>query len=401
MRIIQNIKNLAVVVLSGIALNNAYLLNNKRGQYQFPKLSVGGDFVNDDWLSLGGCNVLLPVNQRVPRSIVHFTGGFIAGSAVSSGYSTMLRHLALKGFMIVATAIPPIELNHKRVAEQTSDTFLDCYKSYILPSLGTVGKDVPIIGLGHSLGGKLMVISGSKESPSINQANIFLAFNNFGAKDSIDISSQQIAKISPELKNIVESISFPKFEETMTTLKNTNFKNVLNSVFSSINPEKSKLIEDFLEDNIKDQVESINNVIAQVDNFTKQFEFQPTPSELWEILSYNYNIKNNVIIQFINDDIDQSNELAIRLRKRGHTVDFITLPGTHITPNILDSSDSSVSIFLKELTFQLGLLSDRLWESTDRASQEKYYLPGSSGPKSGGVYLPGAGGSSRWDSDEY
>jgi hypothetical protein len=126
------------------------------------------DFVADfiesqrEWYTLGDCQVLLPP-EKVPRSIVHFVGGFVAGSAATVTYGTMLSCLAANGHMVVVTPIPAVESNHGKVAAEASSSFTNCYNQQLLPLLGGAGVYVPIFGLSHSLGGKLTVILNSRK----------------------------------------------------------------------------------------------------------------------------------------------------------------------------------------------------------------------------------------------
>jgi hypothetical protein len=84
---------------------------------------------------MDGCQVLFP-NERVPKSIVHFIGGFIAGSAVRASYESLLEAIAASkslvqsiilshtfhlsyalfvgGHVVVATELPPFERDHAK-----------------------------------------------------------------------------------------------------------------------------------------------------------------------------------------------------------------------------------------------------------------------------------------------
>lgn len=368
-----------------------------------------------DWLSFENCEVLLPLDQIVPKSIIHFTGGFVAGSAVSVGYNPLLRLLQKKGHLIIATAIPAVEMNHTKVSQDTYDSFLRCYQNFIMPGLGNVGSEIPVIGMSHSLGGKLMVLSGSRKPYSIHDGNIFLAFNNYGAKDSFDISAKQASKLSPELQKIFENISFGQVQNVIDKAKSLNFKDILTSTFNGINmnpKDSDPSINDLFGKVFGEQLNTINNVISEVDKFSKEFEFKPTPNELWEILESSYTIEDNIVFKFTDDEIDQSLELAKAIRRGGGNVELISLPGNHLTPNVLDPSDSSISIFLKELSIQVDVLADRLEGSSSRKDSrrpprvrsDRYYLPGPKGSNSpGGLYLPGGGtGAEPWiDSDDF
>ena len=386
----------SVVILSYVMAIDSFLYNN-----YFAKVKDYRRFSSTDgWVSLGNCEVIFPVYERIPRSIIHFTGGFIVGSAVSLSYGPMLQYLATKGHLVVATSLPPLEYNHFKIASDMKKSFYDCYQSQILPTLGSVGSEIPVIGLGHSLGGKLMVISGAANDKTFqNNANIFLAFNNYGIRDSIEMTTKQRSKLPPELQKIFDSISFEQIEKIVEVTSSPNFKDLL---YSKLNIPQTTI----LNDSFDKQISSFTNMISQVAKFAKEFDFQPNSSELWELCKNNYDIKNNLIIKFNNDEIDQSNELMTNLRQRRSCIaDLITVPGNHLTPNLFDLDDPDSLIFLKELNGQIESLADKLWGSTNNggpsSGPEKYYLPGSSGPNSGGIYLPGGGESSRWDSDNF
>ena len=62
-------------------------------------------------------------------------------------------------------------------------------------------------------------------------------------------------------------------------------------------------------------------------------EFSPSPQETMRLISKRYLIKNNLIIKFENDKLDQSNLLLECLRKRSDDEsNHIELPGDHLTP---------------------------------------------------------------------
>ena len=316
-----------------------------------------------EWYSMGGCSVLLP-RERTPKSIIHFVGGFVAGSAVTVTYGRMLAALANSGHLIVATPIPAVDLNHGNVAAGVSTAFSNCYKLNIMPLLGATGKDVPIIGLSHSLGGKLTILMNSKKQDRKTlpprAANIFLAFNNYGVEDNINLGKTQAAKASPEIQKILEAIDRP---EVQKLLENAKEDKMINEVFSTFfkkqNPtptpsavgEDSKETKNTSNDAISDMGDKMASIINDLGNqlgvdiaqkvseFTKdvpaQLEFIPDSTETWQLLQEGYNIQKNYMIQFEDDDIDQSNELAMKLRKRGCDAKIKSLAGNHLTPNVI------------------------------------------------------------------
>lgn len=365
---------------------------------------------NNDWVSQNGCEILFPTSQRVPNAIVHFVGGFLAGSVVNIGYSTFLRHLASRGYLVVATPIPLLDLNHGEVANQISNSFSTVYQSYIQSILGPVYSEVPVIAIGHSLGGKLVVLSLSQSNnPQTYAAAIFLSFNNFNAKRSIDFSKEQASKISPELKSLLE---IKEVQQLTNAIINSNVKDLLSDILEDT---KSRLF--FNENNqlgslLSSQFDSFSDAIKQQtgDKLT-QIEFQPTPDETWNIISKTYNTYRNIIFKFDNDNLDQSLELTRILKLKGMEVKFITLPGDHTTPNSVDFDAKNTITFFREIVSQLDRLCDEWWNdsgsfsissSSSAGRDGRRYLPSGGEEERRNIGLSGRSrSSSDWDNDNF
>lgn len=365
------------------------------------------DFIQTqgEWYAMGGCSVLLP-RERTPKSIVHFVGGFVAGSAVTVTYGRMLTALANSGHLIVATPIPAVDLNHGNVAAGVSTAFSNCYKLNIMPLLGTAGKDVPVLGLSHSLGGKLTVLMNSKKQDRKTlpprAANIFLAFNNYGVQENIDLGKTQAAKASPEIQKLLEAIDRPEVQKLFETASENKMVNeVFSTFFKKQDPasprpagEAPKSRDDRVDDATSEFTDAMSNMmnnlgnqlgidIAQkVSDFTKdasaQLEFIPDSAETWKFLLDGYNVQNNFMIQFNDDEIDQSNDLALKLRSRGCDARIKSLAGNHLTPNVVvagAAGDTASTPFLRELVTLLNDVSEEAWLEVERRRNEKLMLP--------------------------
>ena len=85
---------------------------------------------------MDGCSVLLPTFEQsaIPRAIVHFLGGFVAGSAVA--YGETLSDIADAGYLVVVSPIPAVQTNHSSIATDVATTFAQCYKNRLLPLMG-------------------------------------------------------------------------------------------------------------------------------------------------------------------------------------------------------------------------------------------------------------------------
>lgn len=308
-----------------------------------------------EWYTLGECQVLLP-EDRIPKSIIHFTGGFLAGSAVQASYSSLLSALSANGHLVVATPLPPVGLDHGKISEDLWKAFADCYSTSIVDIVGPGLEDVPVIGLSHSLGGKLMALMNSnkmlRRKPPFRAANVYLAFNNFDLQESLSLSKEQAGKVSPQLQSILDTVlqSLPPTETISDALKYAKEAPILDTLIS----RGSSLVDSVFGDNkevinrmgdnldvsgmirgaLEDPLKKVQSAIGDLENLNSNFEFKPTPEDTWECILEGYNVQRNVLIQFDDDDIDQSLELGLRLRKRGCSVDIRSIPGNHLTPNL-------------------------------------------------------------------
>lgn len=62
-------------------------------------------------------------------------------------------------------------------------------------------------------------------------------------------------------------------------------------------------------------------------------EFTPSPQETSDLIAKNYEVRRNLLIKFVNDDIDQTISLTQVLQQRfPNMVALQTLPGNHLTP---------------------------------------------------------------------
>jgi hypothetical protein len=130
------------------------------------------------WFEVQGNWVLLP---NKPRGIVHFLGGAFVATAPQVTYRLLLEEIAQIGYAVVAT--PFINsFDHQAIARDVFNRFdfglTALQRRYNLP------EDLPIYGLGHSMGCKLHTLIGCYYEVR-RSANILISFNNFAASKSI------------------------------------------------------------------------------------------------------------------------------------------------------------------------------------------------------------------------
>lgn len=392
-------------------------------------------FINPNaWYTRGGCQILLPP-ERVPKSIIHFVGGFIAGSAVPIAYSKICSALAENGHLIIATPIPVIANDHDMVSDTCSTAFSDCYSTEIKALVGPIHSQVPVIGLSHSLGGKLIVLLNSNKARrrKIPQraCNIFMSFNNYDMKSSLDLWKKQASNVSPEFKTVIDTINAVQSSDLQGVINAAAEKvKVAESIFSKGSDVFQAMkgrddfgITDFVEKALAEKLQLVKNMVGEaegsdfmknvVQNVSGGFDFTPNSQETWDRLMDGYNVQRNVLYKFKDDEIDQSLELAMWLRKRGCDVKLKELPGDHLTPNAFKTSPGqqepglmkykldAAEVFADDLVKLVNFIATDAWNNPAMWEDDgTFYLP-SGGTKS----LPGRSRDPldevRWDTDEY
>eukprot|EP01038_Epipyxis_sp_PR26KG_P006270 gene6270-8635_t len=375
-----------------------------------------------EWYDMDGCLVLIP-NSQVPKGIIHFIGGFLAGSTISLSYAELLNRIVLNDFLVIATPIG-VDINHNKLGENSIELFNKCYKNSIKKILGPTFLNVPIFGLSHSLGGKITSIINSRKdlrkSMPIKYANIFLSFNNYDAIDSLN-SPLITALTADTTKKIVDSIGMESYvNKLVNNFKSSDFlRDVLknididDSIKNTVINSASKVTANINNVNTNsfplDRIKSVfgDSFMNDVKSMKNAFEFTPTANEAWNMIVDGYNIQNNYFIKFVDDEIDQSVQASSVMRQRGCSAAIIELKGNHLTPNYFEKSlnglnsfrglESDVSLkdylfndeslktdsinetsedFLNELIRLLNKISRNAWEKAEQQNLEKDFLFG-------------------------
>lgn len=245
-----------------------------------------------NWREARGNWLLLPPN---PKALIHFLGGAFVAGAPHLTYRWLLEQLAQEGYAVVAT--PFINtMDHTAIARQVLLTF-DRAQDYLGDYLARY--QLPIYGLGHSMGCKVHLLIGSLFEEA-RAGNIFLSFNNFPARRSIPLL-EEFTQASSQMSSQVSSLfdmakrSFPALEQFVSP-----------------------------------QVNPANTTI----------EFVPSPEETMALAADHYGARRTLLVRFNDDDIDQSQMLYETLQRRSEPnsgpgqerVTLRSLPGTHLTP---------------------------------------------------------------------
>ena len=328
--------------------------------------STADSFVNaakglQQWYDMDGCSVLLPSqDQPIPRAIVHFLGGFVAGSAAPVVYGKTLTDIADAGYLVVVSPIPALQTNHSSIAMEVATTFSQCYKNRLLPLMGGGNEalQVPIIGLSHSLGGKLTALIHSRKDlrkvlPP-RSANVFLAFNNYGFQQSMEMSREQAGQLDPRIEEIVGYANNPRVQSLIAMAKSpSGIGDILYGALgtaaaaamdstaaggkgsmSDIERERfGNAVADRIKTELEGKVEAVSQQVGDKINEALALEFDPSPADTFTTIREGYSVQANVLIRFAEDSIDQSHQLESALNLRGGCdIEIMTVAGTHVTP---------------------------------------------------------------------
>jgi hypothetical protein len=427
-----------------------------------------------------------------PDAIIHFVGGTFFGSYPRKFYGTLLEDIARKcNAVVVATPIPLVlpgrglvnqvgnwifdesssvisgedvysrrgeseperrrkgagnaaatnPLDHISLAKAIQKEFNNAYRDVILDEycrdyesdtmIEDFMKNVPIVGVGHSLGARIQAVSCShphlsKRYLSMGKGNrlirsgregmIYLGFANWGASSSI-----------PGVATLDQTVKRRKQSRAMEQQTRRGREGVgrREDVWDNRSRRRRQGIEggdvrrqyvryDRYDADDLDLADVFGDVFSSIAEGAKQIgeaitpqaedlEFSPTPDELWDDLSapdgcYSQSCRNNLIVQFEDDPIDQGSRLARLLTaynneitrnstsaaadnvcndERVHEVKFARLSGGHLTPITLHGGIASstprgiVSLLSSSYNFILEQLVDgRLEKSIKRQQKE-------------------------------
>jgi hypothetical protein len=292
--------------------------------------------------------LLPPLSVTKPTCIMHFVGGTFIGSSPQIWYRTLLQDLVRHtSCAIIATSIPVTisrsPLNHVRLSTQLLDQFRIAYHDVLVDEYGhDILQSIPICGMGHSLGARLLTVSSTMTlgqiQPSRKGQNmlsyksmILISFTNYGAAAGIPGVATLFRKsrsIERQSQRQRKSIKQTKLESKWWD-DDDEYEDDNNGLdFDDENTWSS--LWDEVSDVVQLGARSIQNALTPS---SESLEFYPTPEKLWTAIHTNgrYTIPHTLLVQFDDDEIDQSARLATAIMNCSD-VKFARLRGTHLTP---------------------------------------------------------------------
>ncbi|CAL5197309.1 unnamed protein product [Lathyrus oleraceus] len=264
-----------------------------------------------DWTEVEGSWILKPKSSK-PNFVVHFVGGIFVGAAPQLTYRWFLERLAEKGVLVIATPYAS-GFDHFFIADEVQFKFDRCYRT-----LQETVKELPIFGVGHSLGSLVHLLIGSRYAVQ-RSGNVLMAFNNKEASSAIPLFSPVLVPMAqsfgPLLSDIFSSPTLRAGAEM--TLKQ------LGNVSPPIMKQVLPLVEQLLP--------------LYMDLAKGREDFTPKPEETRRLIKSYYGVSRNLLIKFNDDSIDDTSTLAQVLSSEAAISSVLDmsirkLPGDHVLP---------------------------------------------------------------------
>lgn len=270
--------------------------------------SKGG--VEVEWLKLGGVDICLPKDRRRPLdgsprflSVVHFIGGTFVGSIPKQSYAPLLEGLASRGkSVVIATPCAALSgMDHYKAAYEAAFKFSSAC-SELEAELGRdvfEASSIPTIGVAHSLGCKVQVLMDclpdAREAAGRERAaNIHLAFNNYGAKQSIPILSE-LAEVQRGFQDGLAQAA-PFLDRVGNFAEEVKNNQNLQGILGADTSKQASQVLDF--------ISNIGRAAANAQSSISD-EFSPSPDETMRLLTADYGVSRNLVVKFLDDTIDQ------------------------------------------------------------------------------------------------
>lgn len=244
-----------------------------------------------DWQEVAGNWVLFPPQGTRPEALVHFLGGAFVGAAPQLAYRPLLEALAARGVVVVATPFST-SFDHLRVADGVHYQF-----GRAVAALGDEVAQLPVFGVGHSLGSLLHLLICARYSPQ-RAGNALMAFNNRPATDTIPFLSPVLAPGARALGPLLSQLASPGPLRAAGELALDALRGLSPALVRQALPVLDQLAPIFLD-------------VAE-----GRQEFAPPPEESRRMVREGYGVRRNLLLRFADDGIDETLQLAVLLQVR-------------------------------------------------------------------------------------
>lgn len=330
------------------------------------------EFIWEDCTTHGdgssGCKILRPSSSEPPRAVIHFLGGAFVSPEPTVAYRYVLESLVRKGYAIIVTPFA-VDFNYRKVATNIREMFLVAKQSNNDEISSLIGDNsaVPLVSMGHSLGSLMHVLLTCMypEDFSNVDGTILISYNNKPVEGAIPFFKELFVPAMAPFKDILDGPIYDNAKKTNQDLRKSIFDTARETITTirkdilNLTPNESlipgfagakkpnfalKVINDMeaatvLIDQIPDVLSSISQGAS---------EFEPTPTEMRQLVSSSYQLKNKsslppLVIKFDNDGIDES-DILTSILPTVSTISSTVIPGTHVTPLAIDPDASTTPL---------------------------------------------------------
>lgn len=328
---------------------------NNTFEFFFNPVQASCPVLQRSWTRRSGNYILRPPTSIPPKAVIHFLGGAFFGAAPHITYNTFLHRLSERGYIVVAT---PYNLSFNYL--QVVQSIVSCWES-VESDLAAEYGPLPIIGLGHSAGSLFHALASSLfDDITPKAANVLISFNNRPASSAIPMYQQLVAptaRAAITLANAVPEPTRTRLLKTPEVLRKALEESPLTpkALISEVMPtadEARMVVEQvwpLLREvaGMKEEEEEIRDEMNKGSRQEGAPEFYPNPQDVKDSVASLYAVTSTLIVQFENDELDDSDDIATAIRRRGVDgsvdVSMVSLNGSHVTPLAQDPPDLSAA----------------------------------------------------------
>ncbi|KAM3324776.1 hypothetical protein P3S67_005928 [Capsicum chacoense] len=266
---------------------------------------------SQDWDEIEGAWVLKPKTSK-PKLVIHFVGGVFVGAAPQLSYRLFLERLRQKDVLVIATPYAS-GFDHFYIADEVQFKFDRC-----LRFLQERVEDLPIFGIGHSLGSVIHLLIGARYAVK-RSGNVLMAFNNKDASLAVPLFSSVLVPMMQNFGPVLSQIASSPSIRLGAEMTMKQIENLSPAIVKQVFPLVEQLTPLYMD------------LINGKENFT------PRPEETQRLIRSYYGISRNLLIKFKDDTIDETSTLA-QVLSSGSAISSMldmsirTLPGDHALP---------------------------------------------------------------------
>lgn len=339
-------------------------------QRQLVRLKVAeGDGRVKDWREVGGCSVLFP--SAPPTAILHFAGGVFACATPLLFYREFLENLCEATSAVVVVTPYKTSFDHDAAAQDVLRLFDAAWAELVGEGKrGTVSLDtLPVFGIGHSLGARVMLIAATKQCRA---GSVLMSFNQRPVSEAIPVALPAPPSGSATVVNLIRSGLEEMLDEQRISdglrragdFAGTAAQLAGNALLRSGAPASSAAEVSSAAaraEEVAPLISQLGPVLGDITAGTRAWN--PSPEDLGRIAAESDSLIGSriLLVEFANDAIDETPWAFATLQARADPsssnygqieLERLRVPGGHTEP--LDLPRSGANERLSQLATSIG-----------------------------------------------